>query len=90
MTTRPTRRTTASHDGGRLFRVDEPTPTERASRRREALAAQTSLPFAADDAWQPTPRACPACSGIGDACSCARTGAQALEFSLPTTNHEGA
>lgn len=68
---------------GRLFPCT-PTPTERATRRALARAAQTSLPIDVD----PISRAelaalpCPACAGTGTGCTCDRTGATALE--LPT------
>lgn len=61
----------------RLFAV-EPTTRERAQRRATNRARQTVL-FTVERGYYTQ---CPACGGDEDSCSCATTGAEALELEL--------
>lgn len=71
----------SAYETNRLFSTGWPTERERADARRVAKVAQQALDIFADalDDLEP---ACPACSGIGNACSCARTGAKAIALEL--------
>lgn len=62
----------------RLFDVPGRTSTESSKNRARQLAGRITL----FDLRPSDPRACPACSGIDDGCTCSSTGAEAQALEL--------